>query len=250
MIYYANGCSYTWGGELFNFYYAEYDIWLPAHPNHSLNKKRLETVYPHHLGKLLNADKVINESLGCASNYRIVRTTLNYFYNLLLNGQDIKNHFVTVQWSDPSRYEVYDDSEKAYVMYTNQSVSPDSKYINAKMHSNIKDYYYKNINSLEQDLNVFFSQVNSLGNFFKTNQIPYVFFPHSGWQWSWFYNNTIEQEKYVKLMKNFNWLKNDPLYAMQTSGISTVKGSHPNEIGHQQWAQIVYDYVALEKKII
>jgi hypothetical protein len=61
---FTNGCSWTWGGSLEEYWETEED--------------RLKLVWPHHLGNLLRADNVVNLSLSCGSNQRIVRTTLNW----------------------------------------------------------------------------------------------------------------------------------------------------------------------------
>jgi hypothetical protein len=62
-------------------------------------------VWPHHLGNLLRADNVINLSLSCGSNQRIVRTTLNWL--LSKTPKELKNTIAIIQWTELSRYEYY-----------------------------------------------------------------------------------------------------------------------------------------------
>lgn len=246
MIYYANGCSYTWGGELFRL--TMDDVYLPEVPDHPLNKKRLEVVYPYHLGKMINADKVINESMGGGSNARIVRLTLNYFNNLIVNNEDLKNHFVTIQWTEPSRTEYYDAFEDNWILLTTYGPTSDKlpKYNLLPNHK----MYYKHFSSDKQDFHSFIMHVYTLGNFFKQHKIPYVFFKHANWDEVFFNNNFITIPDYCKLMGQFNWLNDSPYqYSMHSSGIDTVRGSHPNENGHKQWADVVFKHIT-EKKIL
>lgn len=242
MIYYANGCSYTWGGELFHFYYEDIDVFLPEHKDHIINQKRLETVYTHHLGKMIGAEKVINEAMSCGSNFRIVRKTLEYFNNLILEDKPINNHFVTIQWTDPSRWEYYDTYAETWILQTNQN-SVFEKRLQGNNHcEEQRNYYYKNFHSIINEYACFINHVFCLGNFFKANNIPYLFFKHSGWD-SHFYNEkVVELEKLKKLLLQFNWVNDNPItFHMDLSGINSVKGSHPNEQGHIQWAEILYN---------
>lgn len=243
MIYYANGCSYTWGGELFklHYYIDGKDVWLPADHDHPINKKRLETVYPHHLGNLLGAKKVINEALGGGSNFRIVRKTLAYFNKLILEDKPIDNHFVTIQWTEPSRWEYYDTFEESWVSQTNISAHWEKHVRNPdRTQEKNREIYYKKLHSVQNDFVCFINHVMCLGNFFKVNKIPYLFFKHTGWDGPFYEENLVNAEEMRKLLLQFNWFHDDPVNPnMQHSGIATVKGSHPNELGHRQWAEIL-----------
>ena len=245
MIYYANGCSYTWGGGLYQFDYIIDDVslYLPESPNHPINIDRLHKVYTHHLGKLIGAEKVINESLGGGSNYRIVRKTLEYFNNLILNDQRLDNHFVTIQWTEPARFHYYDPYENSWVNFlvntpNYESLAPRA---NNYLLEEIHKYYYKNLHSAQNDFINYITHVTCLGNFFKMHNIPYLFFKHSGWDTYFFNNNFITEEEYIKLLNQFNWVNNDPVFHMQKSHIEKVNNSHPSEMGHQQWAEILFN---------
>lgn len=101
MILFTNGCSWTWGGSL----------GLETRQN---NKKRLESVWPHHLGELLNSERTYNLSLGCGSNDRILRTTfdwLNY-----IGPEALKETVAVIQFTELSRFEyyVYDNENDPY----------------------------------------------------------------------------------------------------------------------------------------
>lgn len=249
MIYYANGCSYTWGGALFDFK-IDSETWLPNCPDdHPVNARRLQTVYPHHLGKMIGAKKVINESLGGGSNFRIVRKTLEYFNNLIIQNRPLTDHFVTIQWTEPSRTEFYYNDEKSWGALMNTGISLESTHYKPKYLQDLYKNHYRHHNSSIQDFHFFINHVYTLGNFFKVHKIPYMFFKHSGWDSYFYEDNLMLWKDFYKLMYQFNWLYNDFAYHMQKSPIEKVTDSHPNEKGHKQWAIILYDEIVKTKLI-
>lgn len=258
MILYSNGCSYTWGGTLFNHMQRSSPINKNAYcgaytMDAEEDKKRLETVYPHHLSKLLNASKVINDGLGCGSNARIVRKTLEYFNNLIYAGEDVSDHFVTIQWTELSRTEkFYSGSWWQFMINSWLNESEVKDYIDEKKwHSD----YYKHYDNDEQQIETFIEQVYCLGNFFKVHKIPYLFFTHSGVVASFLKESNsryvkLNQNKIVNLLNRFTWYNNSVLHcSMFHSGIENCLpvGSHPNANGHIQWANKVYDYITEQK---
>jgi hypothetical protein len=247
--YYANGCSYTWGGELFNFFYPP-DVWLPGQPDHPINKRRLATVYPHHLGKKINADIVVNEALGGGSNHRIVRLTLEYFNNCILRDEDLKEYFVTIQWTEPSRWTYFNLYENDWNNITVYNASP-TYYPDISDHAKkLKIEYYKNYQSVLLDYHYFITHITALGNFFKANKIPYIFFKHTGWDTPFFEEKIIDTKDYRKILSQYNWLHDDPCDThMNTLNCDTVKGSHLNEKGHIQFADILYREI-VKKKLV
>lgn len=248
MIYYANGCSYTWGGSLFELTHK--DKWMPElTESDPVSQERLQSVYPHHLGKLIGAEKTINESLGGGSNFRIVRKTLEYFNNLILNDQPIKNHFVTIQWTEPSRCEFYYKDIDSWANLMAQVVVPEKR---VKLPSYVTDSHknhYGYNHSVLQDFHFFINHVYTLGNFFERYKIPYLFFKHSGWDSTFYKENIIQKESLDKLLSQFNWLHDDLNYDMQKSHIEKVTDSHPNRKGHIQWADVLFQEIQKKKLI-
>lgn len=90
MILFANGCSWTFGGSLN----------LERFP-----EKRLASVWPHHLGKLLGANEVVNLGEGCGSNQRMLRTTFNWLSQQ--TPERLSETVAVIQWTDVARYEYY-----------------------------------------------------------------------------------------------------------------------------------------------
>jgi len=249
MIYYANGCSYTWGGGLFSLHDDDARLWVPSlHEKHAVNVSRLQSVYPYHLGKMIGASQVINESLAGGSNFRIVRKTLEYFNNLLIKNKKITNHFVTIQWTDPTRYEFYDTYQNSWIAVTNLGYFTEK---NNKKEDYLQDAYknHYRMSSTQQDFANFINHVYALGNFFKVHNIPYLFCKHSGWDGPFFKESLIYYKDYYKLLLQFNWVKDNIEFHMQESGIEQVSkdDGHPGLLGHKQWADILAEDIANKK---
>lgn len=255
MIYYANGCSYTWGGTLYKFEgideLTNKRYHLPSEPTHRINLERLKVVYPHHLGRLIGAENTINESLGGGSNYRIVRKTLEYFNNLLLNDVDISNHFVTIQWTEPSRKEFFDEITESWVHLLNKTLICENNPKNTNLFFDTHKFYYKYLQSDLLDFQNFIAHVYLLGNFFTMHKIPYLFFMHADFLHPYIQHNKImSRDNFRKLFEKFNWINNDCLNCfMYKSGIEDLlpEGSHPSQKGHIQWANLVYQYLKTTK---
>ena len=108
MKLYANGCSFTWGGELFKNVHDEYGNILDESNPSEVNQRRLNVTWPKHLSDLLACTEFHNHGMGCGSNARIVRKTLEFFVPKVLNGEDLSDWIVAIQWSEPSRFEFFD----------------------------------------------------------------------------------------------------------------------------------------------
>ena len=128
-ILFTNGCSFTHGGGLdpwFTFfdgqsvierygtsdmteYWNDYNTLMKNGELHRVtwdDSIRKKMVWPHFLGKLMGIQNVVNLSMGCGSNNRIIRTTLEWLTTQ--SPSTLKNTFAVVQLSEPSRYEYYE----------------------------------------------------------------------------------------------------------------------------------------------
>lgn len=77
MKLFANGCSFTWGGGILEEEHQQFFSILDQ-PKH-LIELRERSVWPYFLSEKLKADMCVNYAMGCGSNDRIVRTTLDFF---------------------------------------------------------------------------------------------------------------------------------------------------------------------------
>ena len=226
----TNGCSWTWGGGLEN---------LP-------DNDRLETVWPHHLMNLLEFDNNVNLSMGCGSNQRIVRTTLDWI--LQQDRETLDNTVAVIQWTEPSRYEYY-----------SKSTEPD-KHSNWDWENNLGDWSlvkvggciyppgvknwhmpdeeikqsqirYRTYSDIE-GLYSFVSQFTALANIFETYNIKYYYWNALGVPVIYF------PEPIKKYASKFNWVNPDHL-SWDYERISK-DDHHPNVNGHLQLAQYIF----------
>ena len=110
MKLFVNGCSYSYGGSIFPLYDEDHRL-IDFNSKSQINRERLNSVWSHHLGKHLNAQSVTNLGLSSSSNDRIVRSTVEYITNTS-NTDDL---FVVIQWSNPDRFEFYDEINRGWI---------------------------------------------------------------------------------------------------------------------------------------
>jgi len=253
---FTNGCSWSWGGSLEEYWETEED--------------RLKLVWPHHLGNLLGIDNVVNLSLLCGSNQRIVRTTLNWL--LSKTPEELKNTIAIIQWTESSRYEYYvpkydDPTEniegrwllnKIGVVTTPWDASENYNKNNNSffmLNSNEKDKRIKitpndflyNEERLKRHTNIesVYSLVvccQTLSSLFNTFGVEYYF-----WEFlegTGLFRNAPPAIK--NLHKNYNWIYVTNYESLFRSPIVSDKNKydhHPSLVGHKQIAENIYKQI-------
>lgn len=237
MILFTNGCSWTWGGGL-----------EPHFRVNDINQDdiRLQLVWPHHLGKLLNADKVVNLSIGCGSNQRIVRTTHDWFLHEYKNYEPI---VAVIQITDPARYEYYmtdnfEDFTNDPLFWTR--ITPTSVMFNLDNSPSWSlDYQRREIianrerdsrmstYTLIEGMYKFINTCSALAHLFEKHNVEYYFF---GGYFKYRPNYPIEYKNYLTKLHyvDTEWATVDPISA---------KDSHPSLLGHQQIADMLYKII-------
>lgn len=226
MILFTNGCSWTWGGGLFETL-------------NSTNAELLRTtsVWPYHLGQLCNSEKVINLSCPAGSNQRICRTTFDYF--LKEHDKNVPTMAV-IQFSVMSRYEYYDTND--INDFTNNPLlwarcTSEAVYnLNNKKHIQIiKDRHklklstYTEIEGMYKHIN----ECSSLAYLFNTLNIPYVFWNFSGINEAYpkIYKNYFNQLNYYNTLNDWHYER------------ISEQDQHPSLLGHKQIADILYSII-------
>ena len=203
------GDSFTFGEELSN---------------------RLDQAWPYLLGRDLNLP-VTNLAQGGASNDYIFRTSIEHTV-------ENKYQLVIVQWSDPSRMEVW---------YKNGpiSVTAHSNWRNIVELSWMQDYYKYSYNDLFR-YRTWYSHVIALQEYFKNKQQRYLFCNLAGLQGYYgdddgYYNDlkhlwdNVNEEYYV------GW-PIDGFLEFQ-GDCPKGPGGHPLELGHQRIADKIYEHI-------
>lgn len=227
MILFTNGCSWTWGGGL-------YDM-NSSLPN---DEKRLNSVWSHHLGKLLGAEKTVNLAMGCGSNSRILRTTFDWIHEQ--TPEDLSKTVAVIQWTDFFRYEYYTPNDfsdkyeniperwaKAKASLVLSKFERDHKKVHERMENRLETYtdiegIYKHI-----------AECDALASLFNTYNIKYYY---------WNFNTAyilLFPKKYQKyLLSKHKWL-DDGYVGWDYERISK-SDHHPSLNGHKQLAETLY----------
>lgn len=226
----TNGCSWTWGGGFENL----------------SDNDRLETVWPHHLMHLLEHDTNVNLSMGCGSNQRIVRTTLDWI--LQQDRETLDNTVAVIQWTEVSRYEYYsqttepdknnqwdwhNENDSWSLVKAGLCIYPPGArnfYIpNEEIdQSQLRYRTYSDIEGLYS----FITQFTALATIFEKYNIEYYYWNALG----------VPVKYFPDSMKDyafsFNWLnKNHDAWYYDRISKEDV---HPNEHGHKRIAQYMF----------
>ena len=223
MLLLTNGCSWTWGGGLETF-------------TKNVDKKRLDFVWPTHLGKMLGANYVINLSMGCGSNQRILRTTIDY----LINFKKIDNITAVIQFTDPSRYEYYvtnrihdfTNSVGSWARTNNNTVITLEKDLDhAKERVKNRLETYTDIEGMYITL----TQTLALVKLLELYNAKYYF-------WHPFGTLKFYSEPYKSFFLQFPTLDSECVYDYARV---SIEDSHPSILGHKQIAELIYNDIKL-----
>ena len=236
MILLTNGCSWTYGGGL--------NLDKPQD-----KEERLSKVWPHHLGKLLQANEVVQLAEGCGSNQRTVRTTFEWMLNQ--TPERLKETVAVIQWTEPSRYEYYEPID-----YHNSLENIPDRWarvnVNVCLQTDETPNGYKEAfersqrrfetNSFQENMYRLVSEVTALGKMFETFGVEYYY-------WS----QATQAFMFPHLIKafyinNFAWL-DDQSEAFQTNPSILWKydripnDGHPSFQGQRELADIIYEKI-------
>ena len=227
----TNGCSWTWGGGI---------------DNYMSDEDRIKNVWPHHLMNLLECDNNVNLSMGCGSNQRIVRTTLDWI--LKQDRETLDNTIAVIQWSEPSRYEYYSkstvpekhnnwdwenhDNNWALIKAGCCIYPPgDRNNVIHKEEVHQSQLRYNTYSDIE-GLYSFITQFTALATIFEKYNIEYYYWNALG----------VPIKYFPDSMKDyafgFNWLnKNHDLWYYERVSKEDI---HPDEHGHKRIAHYIF----------
>lgn len=229
MILFTNGCSWTWGGGL-------------GLDESSHDELRYSLVWPHHLGKLVDAEKTYNLALGCGSNQRIVRTTFDWILSQPI--ENLQKTFAVIQLTELSRYEFYYPLD-----YDDHYENIEDRWVRCKVNCILNRHDTNETAKVKyNDLRLStFTEIEgmyrlvgellALDNLFKRYNIPYYF-------WSYDPNllKPFPKEVHDFCRDNFNWLNSTDTGVWQYERVSELD-DHPNRNGHIQIANILSNYI-------
>lgn len=262
----AVGDSFTYGSEIINpslkNTVTEFD-----YINHEY---RISNIWPTLLSKKLQFTECINLGWPGASNDRSVRVLINYLIKEYFSKDKVPNDiFIIIGLTSPERkdffyYDNNDDNKFWFTLWPNWQHKYEYGVINK-----FSKLYESNFWNFEEYINRYVNQLLFLQLFFEKYNIPYLmfqsFYLHNTRIKNWIYNtNDIYYnyglDEYIWNMicpihfMNKNEDKNTfyhYLEDMDTSDDKSIffKKYHPSEIGHNLWAEYLYEYINKHKII-
>lgn len=226
---FANGCSFSTGAG------------LPYCDDMRYRHIVLDQIWAKHLSNHLNCESYVNLAQPCGSNQRMFRTTFNW---ILQQPQSILNNTVAViQFTDGFRYEYYvskdnyqweNDCHQWTVVKEGVLMCPglstdEREFELREIENRFKKYTY------EDDFYKFLTWFHAFDNLFKQHNIEYYIWDRS----HRFPTIPINYMDYI--VKNFNYLNNEPPYFLSYDTIPN--DGHPSLQGHIDIANILYDRI-------
>lgn len=225
MFIFANGSSWTWGGG--------------GHPIprgvHVSDDDRVNVLWPHFLGQLCGIPSLNYASSG-GSNHKICRTTYDWFLN---NYDPNIKTIAIIQFTHNSRYEYYESDN--LLDFTNDpklwaTIIPGKTWSQKKEHFLLQQMKNQSRLSTYTEIEGMYTHLNECGSLaflFKSLNVPYIF---------WNSHSMIDSypSVYANYFRKFNYynISNEWQYDRVSE-----KDLHPNENGHRQIAQIIYDII-------
>jgi hypothetical protein len=239
----TNGCSFTWGAEIlpFEIGITEDDTKYLQNIDYYVDFRNKHT-YTYRLHEKLKTTEYRNLAMGGSSNKRIIRTTLDYFIPKIVNNEDLSEYIAVIQWSEPSREEIYHDKRyytlSARGIWAQPSVSDEMNY-------NYKDYIKGRLLLDDKNFtNQFVNDFVLLSSFLELHKISYVFCHIASPNWD------MPDLSNIKL-PNVNWLAGTYQESSIRELINDVEQEqkivlsypqrHPNPEGHTLIAEILYN---------
>jgi hypothetical protein len=194
--------------------------------------------------------------LAGGSNRRIVRTTLDFFYEKLNKGENLEDYLAVIQWSDIGRTERFKHDSWWYMLITGSAQDASfgyrPKYLSWKECEHARRFYYKDIQHDIQDFYDTIEHLTALSGFFTKYKIPYVFIHLNGID---NFTDAKLTEHQRTALDTFNWYSDNfntayvsSLYDGFTHSVSPQDG-HPNRQGHADIATSLSKYI-IEKKLL
>lgn len=230
MHLFANGCSFTWGGGIVEEELGQSSAMLDPPSFHSVF--RYKKVWPFELHRITKSESLTNLSIGCGSNDRIVRTTLSHFIGKMNEGVDPSSHIAVIQWTEPSRFELYDPETNTWMLIKSGVVIPN---VDQRRYDHLQERIAEHDATHQQ--NLFNSMVNISG-FFDRWGIRYLFTSISPISF-----NDSDMMAYARDRMNWFGGIDSSLTTITTDPVLRYKSTHPNPAGHARIADLLYDQI-------
>lgn len=201
------------------------------------------------VAKKLNIPKIINYSVGAASNNRIVRTTINYVRGM--TEQQKQETLVMIGWSIPDRSELYLDdklgTEDWYRFHASHPFKDTLTWpqLNEEFVERIAKFHQQYVGDVHTDyacVQNFFQQSYLLANLLEHHGIKYYFFNSFPVDWKYPNDNTAVIHRFQKELSDYTKFTVKHPYDNFFSFIDNrpechLSDGHPNTLGYKLWAE-------------
>lgn len=233
---YANGDSFSFGQELINKPMNFYEF----------TQYQREHTYQIKIADFFKVEKYINAAVpGCSNDSIFRRTTLDVLD--LLEKYDASEIFIQCAFTQSSRREFYNESDKKYFDYLNNNKPLRTEY--TKQYAALWDVYTAYFDSLEENKDRYTVQVTSLRSFLEVNKISYLFTESIP------VHSIMGAEKLIFIdiderLKNTNYIHKLPFSTfVWRSKFESFPQGHPKEIAHSAWGDYLVEYIKTNKLV-
>lgn len=244
---YVNGDSWTYGNGIDEDpIIKSAGLKLPLEAD-----ERLSYTWAAELGRLLSVN-VSNNSLGGASNARILRTTTEFIQKY--PKHEYKNLLVIIGWTTVERNEIFinrpDYPNRYYAFNAAQKFSDQFNLTiptEVTKFNNIVNMYQKgyvtNVQNNEMNITNYFTQLTLMKSLFENLGIKYIFFNAIPWHWLQMEQEVAKFESRLVSHAGPKFIGSLTRETMSTFTqdnypLSTCK--HTMVDGHNAWAKRVY----------
>jgi len=237
----ANGCSHTAGAEI----------------EETMLDKCYEKAWPRHLADKLNCE-YINLAVSGASNHRVIRTTMDFIGQRILNKQSLQDIFAVICWPGAYRTELYIEEQSGEYnnnIYGWQPLVVGNNHIYKNFRRDVYNYYkyWAMTYTYEQALTQYVMDIITLQNYFTTFQIPYLFWRASNTRLdisSTFssYIVQVNRKRFPSAVKP----KSDYTSLLEYYGCKPspyTAYNHFGEDGHIKFSELLFEYIQ-EKELL
>lgn len=208
---------------------------------------RADVNWPSRLGHHLGCE-VVNEAIGGSSNDRIVRTTMQFIAQYLIDCRDPNDLFVTIGWSNPARREfcwadpVKQRDEGDFYFQVLPTWRPKSL-------EKIHDFYYGHHHHEREAETRYLIDIHTLQNTLKLYGIRYLFC--KGLPSAPFHSDVLKHRETTNLealldtSRFYGFSMNHSFYnkAKHEWAVPMGPGGHPLEEGHQLWGDLLFEFI-------
>lgn len=214
----TNGCSFTAAEHLYLLNKGAERIPPAEGMDHETGMS-----WSQYLGKRMEMP-VMNLAMGCGSNARILRTTIDY-----LEQRGKATQFVCIQWTFPMRFEFYEPIEEHWAAIN------DNTYVvrggkrtmrEAEKYAHWKRHFY----TPEQSSYELLGHQLALKSYLNDRDIPFLY-----WYPNYWYKHAKEEWHPLSVeMTNFIELRDSA---------RDLDGIHPNIDEHERIASVLYETI-------